>query len=86
MPAMPPITIAINCLTPCAMPMASNIQIGVSSPTKCPTEDHQDADVEQVGAPHQLAPAQELAGARLPGVLLAVEAQQAAEQEHVRHR
>ena len=45
-------------------------------------EDHEDADVEQVRAPHQLAPAQELAGPRLPRVLLAVEAQQAAEQEH----
>ena len=45
-------------------------------------EDHQDADVEQVGAPHQLAPAQQLAGAGLPSVLLAIEAQQAAEQEY----
>ena len=45
-------------------------------------EDDQDADVEQVRAPHQLAPAQQLARAAPPGVLLAVEAQQAAEQEH----
>src|SRR5215510_13121508 len=45
-------------------------------------EDHQNADVKQVRAPHQLTPPQQLAGACLPGVLLAIEAQQAAEQEH----
>ena len=38
-------------------------QIGVSRPTKWPSEDHEDADVEQVRAPHQLAAAQQLARA-----------------------
>src|SRR4051794_18390710 len=45
-------------------------------------EDHENTDVEQVRAPHQLASAQKLAGACLPRVLLAVEAHQAAEQEY----
>src|SRR5450759_988708 len=45
-------------------------------------EDDQDADMEQVGAPGQLPAAQELARSAAPGVLLAVEAQHAAEQEH----
>ena len=82
MPAIPPTTIAISCLKPW------RDADGVEHPDRreqadeVAEEDHQDADVEQVRAPHQLAPAQELAGARLPRVLLAVEAQQAAEQEH----
>src|SRR4029078_9250793 len=46
-----------------------------------PDEDHQDADVEEVRAPAELAPAKELRGTRLPGVLLALETQQASEQE-----
>ena len=45
-------------------------------------EDDENADVEQVGAPHQLPPPQQLAGAGPPRVLLAVEPDQAAEQEH----
>src|SRR5450631_2843164 len=45
-------------------------------------EDDQDADMEQVGAPGQLPAAQELTRSAAPGVLLAVEAQHAAEQEH----
>ncbi len=44
-------------------------------------QQEQDADMEQVGAPAQLALAQDLAGAGAPGVRLAVEADQAAEQE-----
>ena len=51
-------------------------------PDEMTEEDHEDADVEQVRAPHQLAPPQELARSRLPRVLLAIEAQQTAEQEH----
>src|SRR6185312_6349828 len=45
-------------------------------------EDDENADMEQVRTPHQLAAAQKLRRARAPRVLLAVEAQQAAEQEH----
>ena len=45
-------------------------------------EDDQDADMEQIGAPGQLPAAQQLARSAAPGVLLAVEAQHAAEQEH----
>ena len=44
-------------------------------------EQEQDAEVEQVRAPEQLPLAQQLAGTGLPGVLLAVEADQAAEDE-----
>jgi len=52
------------------------------SADKMPEEDDENADVEQVRAPHQLTPAQQLAGAGPPRVLLAVEAQQAAEEKH----
>ena len=45
-------------------------------------EDDQDADVEQVGAPGELPAPQQLARSAAPGVLLAVEAHEAAEQEH----
>src|SRR6516165_1111996 len=45
-------------------------------------EDHQDADMQQVGAPAQLPLAQKLRRAGFPGVLLAIEAQQAAKQEN----
>src|ERR1035437_671231 len=45
-------------------------------------ENNQDADMEQIGAPGQLAAAQKLTRSAAPGVLLAVEAQHAAEQEH----
>ena len=45
-------------------------------------EDDEDADVEQVRAPHQLPAPQQLAGSGPPCVLLAVEPDQAAEQEH----
>ena len=45
-------------------------------------EDEENADVEQVGAPHQLPPPQQLAGSGPPRILLAVEPDQAAEQEH----
>ena len=45
-------------------------------------EQEQDADVEQVAAPAQQAGAQQLRRVALPGVLVAVEADQAAEQEH----
>ena len=45
-------------------------------------EDDENADMEQVRAPHQLPAAQQLARAAAPRVLLAVEAQPAAEQEH----
>ena len=41
----------------------------------------QDAEMKQIGAPEQLPFAQELAGAGFPGVLLAVEPQNAAEDE-----
>src|SRR6266545_1119143 len=44
-------------------------------------KDDQDPHVEQVGAPHQLPAAQELARPALPGVLLAVEAYPAADQK-----
>ena len=44
-------------------------------------EQEQDADVEQVAAPAQLAGAQQLRRIALPGVLVAVEARQAAHQE-----
>ena len=45
-------------------------------------EDDEDADVEQVRAPHQLPAAQKLARPASPSVLLAVEAHPAADQEH----
>ena len=44
-------------------------------------EQEQHADVEQVAAPAQLAGFEQLRGIALPGVLVAVEADQAAEQE-----
>ena len=46
-----------------------------------PEQQEQHADVEQVRAQAQLACAQQLRGAAAPGVLLAVEAQQAADRE-----
>ena len=46
------------------------------------TEQEQDADMEQVAAPAQLALAQQLRRIAFPGVLVAVEARQAAHQEH----
>ena len=45
-------------------------------------EDAEDAEVEQVRAPPQLAGAQQLRRIALPRVLVAVEAQQAAREEH----
>ena len=45
-------------------------------------EQEQDADVEQVAAPAQQAAVQQLRRVALPRVLVAVEADQAAEQEH----
>src|SRR5262249_37640370 len=51
-------------------------------PDEVADENHEYANVEQVRAPHQLTPPQELARPRLPRVLLALEAQQAAEQKH----
>ena len=45
-------------------------------------EHHQDAEVEEVRAPSQLALAQELRRVAFPRVLVAVEAREAAEQEH----
>src|SRR5690242_6641834 len=45
-------------------------------------EDHENAEMEQVRAPHQLAPAEQLTGAGLPGVLFAIEAQDARQCEH----
>ena len=45
-------------------------------------EQEQDADVEQVAAPAQLARAQQLRRIALPRVLIAVEARQTAHQEH----
>jgi hypothetical protein len=44
-------------------------------------QQEQDADMEQVGAPGELTLSQDLAGAGAPGVLLAVEADQAAEEK-----
>ena len=44
-------------------------------------EDEENADVEQVGAPCQLPPPQQLAGSGPPRILLAVKPEQAAEQE-----
>jgi len=44
-------------------------------------EDNQHADVEEIGPPEQLLPAQQLARARAPRILLAVEAQQAPNQK-----
>src|SRR5579859_968327 len=51
-------------------------------PDQMAGEDDQNADVKQVRAPDQLPPPQQLARAAAPGVLLAVEANQAAEQKH----
>ena len=82
MPAMPPTTIAIICLKPWQMPSASNTQIGVSRPTKwpkkitrMPTWNRFEPHISWRRRSSWLDP-------RPPGVLLAVEAQQAAEQEH----
>src|SRR5262245_21373621 len=55
---------------------------GREQPNEMADEDYEDADVEQVRAPHQLAPTQQLARSRLPRVLLAIEAKETAEQEH----
>src|SRR5262245_31945710 len=55
---------------------------GGEQPDEMANEDHENANMEQVRAPHQLAPPQELARTCLPRVLLAVKAQQAAEQKH----
>ena len=44
-------------------------------------EQAQDADMEQVAGPSHAAPAQQLTRPALPGVLLALEADEAAEQE-----
>ena len=46
-----------------------------------PHDEEEDAEVKEIGAPEQLALAQELAGAGLPRVLLAVEPENAAEDE-----
>src|SRR5262249_29500285 len=46
-----------------------------------PHEDQENADVEQIGTPHQLPTAQELARSATPRVLLAVEANPIAHQE-----
>jgi hypothetical protein len=45
-------------------------------------EEHQDPDVEEVAAEAQLLALQELRGVGLPGVLLAIEADEAAEEKH----
>src|SRR5947209_3665487 len=47
-----------------------------------PGENHENADVEKIRSPHQFPPPQQLARTRFPGVLLALEPQQAAEQEN----
>src|SRR5690606_2123731 len=51
-------------------------------PDQVPKEQEQDADVEQVAAPAQQPGAQHLRRVAFPGVLVAVKAQQAAEQKH----
>jgi hypothetical protein len=51
-------------------------------PHEMPEEQEQDPDMEQVGTPAQLARTQHLAGTRAPGILLAIEAHEAADQEH----
>ena len=82
MPATPPMTIAMHLLE--AVRDAEHLEHPDrrQQADEMAEEDDQHADVEQVRAPHQLPPPQQLAGAAPPGVLLAVEAQQAAEQEH----
>ena len=63
--------------------MASENQIGVSKPTKWPEEDHQNANMEQVRAPHQLtlvAAAGWSPSSRC--LLLAIERNRLAEQQH----
>ena len=81
MPAMPPTTIAIICLKPWQMPSEVEHRDRREQADEMAEEDDQNADVEKVRAPDQLAAPQELARSGPPRVLLAVEAQQAADQE-----
>src|SRR5215469_7875441 len=53
---------------------------GRQQPACMAQEDHQDADMKQIAAPDQLAAAQKLAGLAAPAILLAVEADDAADQ------
>ena len=81
-PATPPTPIAIHCLKVCEMPSASKIQIGVSKPPKWPRKMTRMPTWNRLEPQVSCAAAQQLARSAAPGVLLAVEAQHAAEQEH----
>ena len=64
------------------MPSASKIQIGVSRPPKWPRKMTRMPTWNRLEPQVSCAAAQQLARSAAPGVLLAVEAQHAAEQEH----
>ena len=80
-PAMPPPTIdRYRCWD--GVMNSEEIACGDQEAEEMTEEHHQDAEVEQVRAPPQLALPQELRRVAFPGVLVAVEAREAAEQEH----
>ena len=82
MPATPPTTMAVSCLAVWEMPSASNMATGVKKPAGMADQNGQNSDMKQVAAPHQLPAAQQLAGLAAPSVLLAVEADQAADKKY----
>src|SRR5215471_2832766 len=55
---------------------------GRQQPNEVADKDNENADVEEVRAPHQFSPSQQLARPRLPRVRLAIKANETAEQEH----
>ena len=81
-PATPPTPIAIHCLKVCEMPSASKTQIGVSRPTKWPRKMTRMPTWNRLEPHVSCRRRSKLARSAAPGVLLAVEAQHAAEQEH----
>ena len=81
-PATPPATIASICLKLCETAQHVEHPDRRQKPYKMADKDDKNAYMEQVGAPHQLPPPQQLARSGPPGVLLAIEPEQAAEQKH----
>ena len=80
-PATPPTTIAIICLKPWRDAERVEHPDRRQQADEMAGEDDQDADMEEVRAPHQLAAAKQLARSAPPRVLLAVEADDAADDE-----
>ena len=80
-PITPPATMATICLSECDTPSVSQTTTGVSRADGVAEEQAQDADVEQDVAQPQAAVVQQLRAVGLPGVLLALEADQAAQKK-----